>query len=101
MFFFRRLMGSIKNESKFVKIKLNLEDLFKTDDSAIKFIMASLAIYFLRRKAPKLLPEINQSVTYTDWFFQDGEFSVCVGKEGFTREDIMQAIQDSKGESNE
>lgn len=92
-------MGSISNDNQeFAVINIALEDLFKADDNAIRFVLASLGVHFLRRAAPDVAKQINQSFTMTNWFFDKGEFVVCVGKKDFDEAQIKGAIEKYKAE---
>jgi len=91
-------MGSIVNTNeKFLKIDISLEDLFNVNGDAVRFALASLGVFFMRRAAPQLEEEIKGNVnTYTDWYLKDGNLSVLLGKKGFTPEEVQQAIKDYK-----
>jgi len=91
-------MGSISNtNSKFVKVNINLEDLFNVNGHAVRFALASLGVYFLRRAAPEIAEEIKGNInTLTDWYLKNGELVVMIGKNGFTQDEVTQAISDHK-----
>lgn len=92
-------MGSIHlDNQRLILINITLEDLFKADNNAIRFVLASLGVYFLRKAVPDVAKQIGQFHTLTDWFFKDGRFVICVGKKNFKRreveEDILQYIRE-------
>jgi len=87
-------MGYIKDGKKFVVINISLEDIFKADPNAIRFTLASLGVYFLRRAAPELAATLEGNInTLTDYFFKDGDLVVCVGKSGYERKEVEADIQ--------
>lgn len=78
-------------------INITLEGHFKAVPNAIRFVLASLGVFFLRKAVPDVTKQIGQFYTLTDWFFKDGRFVVCVGKKDFDRreveKDILQYIE--------
>ena len=91
-------MGSINNTNeKFVEINITLEDLFNSDGNSIRFAIASLAIWYLRRAAPEIADSIGGDInTITDWYLKDGELVVLIGKDGYDRPQLESDIASRK-----
>lgn len=86
-------MGSINlDNQRFIVINITLEDLFSADSNAIRFVLASLGVHFLRKTVPDVAEQIGQIHTLTNWFFKEGQFVVCVGKKDFERREVEKDI---------
>jgi hypothetical protein len=87
-------MGSISEKDKFVAVTLTLEDYLSADSALQRFMYASAGMHLLRRHAHHLADQITgREETITDFFYKDGNMVVCIGKNGYDRNSIEQAIK--------